>query len=207
MQIISKELIGIIWKLLESYTEYGSNDNPYNDPSSVSDYGSDQYASLDEDPCMVSLNWKRLPVSFNLMLNQSENTNDKSWNQIEFYHRRPIGLFGDLVLIHAEKMAIHRVDSEAGWIQRKKCNLLPLNIAIRYPLYNWNLLWSIVIFLIYCITVMPEVMHVAKNWPKSNPVDIWKIVHLKATSLDTSTHSLTQEMMIAIAVILLSGVK
>ena len=56
MQIISKELIGIIWKLLESYTEYGSNDNPYNDPSSVSDYGSDQYASLDEDPCMVSLN-------------------------------------------------------------------------------------------------------------------------------------------------------
>ena len=54
MYIISKELIGIIWKLLESYTEYGSNDNPYNDPSSVSDYGSDQYASLDEDPCMVS---------------------------------------------------------------------------------------------------------------------------------------------------------
>ena len=49
-----KKLIGIIWKLLESYTEYGSNDNPYNDPSSVSDYGSDQYASLDEDPCMVS---------------------------------------------------------------------------------------------------------------------------------------------------------
>ena len=42
--------------MLESYAEYGSNDNPYNDPSSVSDYGSDQYGSLDqEDPCMVSL--------------------------------------------------------------------------------------------------------------------------------------------------------
>ena len=55
---VFKKLIGIIWKLLESYTEYGSNDNPYNDPSSVSDYGSDQYGSLDEeDPCVVRLHY------------------------------------------------------------------------------------------------------------------------------------------------------
>ena len=69
LQICFQELIGIIWKLLESYTEYGSNDNPYNDPSSVSDYGSDQYASLDEDPCMVSKKWMALIVTFNLMSN------------------------------------------------------------------------------------------------------------------------------------------